>query len=166
MCWRWLHNVLETKCTKSGVKRSFSLLFFLLQFMTSQRKLNTVGICSIYENEQKELKILQSRLLLSKFWPCHFFRVEVFWTLRTRRRQLKRNFFWCSRQSGKRSGLSERPDYSNSKSFTLSISMFSVRWAVLTFWIFSILKEIYCPLHWCISIIKEKTFHMGNWWHI
>ena len=63
MCWRRRHNVLETKCTKSG-----SLLFFILQLLTSKRKLYMPRICSsIYENEQKELQILQSRLLLQQY---------------------------------------------------------------------------------------------------
>ena len=43
----------QITCTKSGVKRSLSLSFFLLQFMTSQRKLYMVGICSTVQKRAK-----------------------------------------------------------------------------------------------------------------
>ena len=56
MCWRQWHNVVETKCTKSTRKSLFSLLFSLLAFKTSPRKLYLVGICSTVKNEQKETK--------------------------------------------------------------------------------------------------------------
>ena len=52
MCWRWWHNVLETKCTKSAVKSLFSLL----AFMTSQRKLIWLEYAQLYKNKQKQTK--------------------------------------------------------------------------------------------------------------
>ena len=46
VCWRRRHNVLETKCIKSSVKRLLSLLFCTLQSIKSQRKHHMVRTCS------------------------------------------------------------------------------------------------------------------------
>ena len=56
ICWRWGHNVLETKCTKSAVKSLLSLSFFLLAFMTSKESFIWSEHAQLYENEQKKTK--------------------------------------------------------------------------------------------------------------
>ena len=62
MCWRRLHNVLEIKCIKSGFLSLF--YFLLLQLMTSEASYIWLKYTGLYENEQKECQMLQSRLLI------------------------------------------------------------------------------------------------------
>ena len=50
VCWRRLHNELETKCIKSGGKSQFSLSFFSSTVNDVRRKLYMVGIYSTVEN--------------------------------------------------------------------------------------------------------------------
>ena len=49
VCWRRLHNVLVTKCIKSGGKSQFSLSFLPSTVNDARRKLYMVGIYSTVE---------------------------------------------------------------------------------------------------------------------
>ena len=60
VCWRQLHNVLQTKCIKSGGKSLFSLSFLFsttndVRRRALRRKLYTVGIQSTLEKRAKRM---------------------------------------------------------------------------------------------------------------
>ena len=55
MCWRRLHNVLETKCIKSSAKSRFSLSFLASTVNDVTRKLYMVGIHSTVEKRAKRM---------------------------------------------------------------------------------------------------------------
>ena len=83
MCWRPRHNLFETKCTKSGLKRLFSLSFFLLQFMTSQRKFYMVRICSTIQKRAKRTlntTVETTFMAIKDLWnrhPFYFHNIKV-----------------------------------------------------------------------------------------
>ena len=54
-CWRQLHNVLETKCTKSGGKSRFPLSFLSPTVNDIRRKPYMVGTYSTVEKQAKRM---------------------------------------------------------------------------------------------------------------
>ena len=55
VCWRRLHNLLETKCIKSGAKSPFSLSFLASTLNDVTRKLYTIGTQSTVEKRAKRM---------------------------------------------------------------------------------------------------------------
>ena len=66
--WRRLHNVLETKCIKSGGKSQFSLSFLSYTVNDVRRKLHRVGIQLTVEKRAKRMPDTTLETTSSVFW--------------------------------------------------------------------------------------------------